>query len=285
MNPRSNNLAGVDNVIPRPGMLAAVRKRRGTVTSVSPFDGETGRLHLVHLEYRDGGSPSDERLLWELEPRKTLLEPTALPDASRSDPMPPADFDALLRAARWTALSPYLGLDGNGREEGKGIGAFLTQNGGEGWLLPETLRLADYGLGHDDRAQHHQPVASRLGPRFCDWQLAQSAEEDRRECHLHARNLLGRVEYVQLLGRLVGHRRRHGQGHHDLLFNGFTHDLIGDTSSIDGKEFGYSEADQIFEEEGAARRVAGAGPGYPSAPFRRPGQTEMFPRSQTELPL
>ena len=32
--------------------------------------------------------------------------------------MPAADFDALVRAARWTALSPYLGLDGEGREEG-----------------------------------------------------------------------------------------------------------------------------------------------------------------------
>ena len=121
MNPRTNNAAGANNAIPRPGMLATVRNRRGTVTSVSPFDGEAGRLHLVHLEYRDGGSPSDERLLWELEPRKTLLEPTALPDPSRSDPMPPADFDALLRAARWTALSPYLGLDGEGREEGEEV--------------------------------------------------------------------------------------------------------------------------------------------------------------------
>ena len=106
------------NAIPRPGMLATVRNRRGTVTAVDPFDGETGRLHLVQLDYQDGGSPSAERLLWELEPRKTLLEPTALPDPYVADPMPTADFDALLRAARWTALSPYLGLGGNGRKEG-----------------------------------------------------------------------------------------------------------------------------------------------------------------------
>ena len=107
-----------DNSIPRPGMLATVRKRRAIVTAVDPFDGETGRLHLVHLEYQDGRLPFEERLLWELEPHGTLLEPRALPDPSRSDPMPAADFDALLRAARWTALSPYLGLDGGGREEG-----------------------------------------------------------------------------------------------------------------------------------------------------------------------
>ena len=77
----------------------------------------------------------------------------------------------------------------------KGIAAFLAQNHGEGWMLPETLRLADYGLGHDERAKHPQPVASRLGPRFYDWQLVQTAEESRRELHLHARNLLGKVEY------------------------------------------------------------------------------------------
>ena len=46
----------------------------------------------------------------------------------------------------------------------KGIEAFLSQNQGDGWMLPETLCLADYGLGHDDRARRPQPVASRLGP-------------------------------------------------------------------------------------------------------------------------
>ena len=110
--------AADSNSIPRPGMLATVRNRRGTVTAVDPFDGETGRLHIVHLEYQDGGSPSAERLLWELEPMRRLLEPTALPDPFDTDPMPAADFDALLRTARWTALSPYLGINGTGREEG-----------------------------------------------------------------------------------------------------------------------------------------------------------------------
>ncbi len=91
-----------------------------------------------------------------------------------------------------------------GGDREKGIEAFLNQNDGEGWMLPETLRLADYGLGHDDRAKEHQPVASRLGPRFYDWQLAQSPEESWRECHLHARNLLGRSGYLKLLGEVLG---------------------------------------------------------------------------------
>ncbi|MBK8179263.1 MAG: hypothetical protein IPK67_10330 [Planctomycetes bacterium] len=86
-----------------------------------------------------------------------------------------------------------------GGDRGRGIEAFLTQNDGEGWLLPETLRLADYDLGHDDRAKEPQPVASRFGSRFYDWQLAQSPEESWRECHLHARNLLGKPGYLDLL--------------------------------------------------------------------------------------
>jgi len=68
----------------------------------------------------------------------------------------------------------------------KGLQAFLAQNDGEGWMLPEQLRLADFGLGHDDRAQHYQPVASCLGPRFFDWQLSEDAEHSWQECAAHA---------------------------------------------------------------------------------------------------
>jgi hypothetical protein len=71
-------------------------------------------------------------------------------------------------------------------------------------MIPETLRLADYGLGHDERAKEHQPVADRLGPRFYDWQLAQSPEESWRECHLHARNLFGDSGYKRLLAEIEG---------------------------------------------------------------------------------
>lgn len=100
--------------VPRIGMFATVRNRRGVVAAVEPFDGENGRLHLVHLEYKDDQLPVEERLLWELEPKRVLLEPTALPVFSSTDPMPPENFDALLRAARWSATSPYLDPDGEG---------------------------------------------------------------------------------------------------------------------------------------------------------------------------
>ena len=97
-------------------------------------------------------------------------------------------------------------IEACGGDHDKGIESFCSQNDGNGWMLPETLRLADYGLGHDDRAKEHQPVASRLGPRFYDWQLAQTPEESWRECHLHARNLLGEEGYRQLLADIEAER-------------------------------------------------------------------------------
>jgi len=71
-----------------------------------------------------------------------------------------------------------------------GVQAFVAQNDGAGWMLPDSVRLADYGLGHNERAKHPQPVARRCGPRFLDWQLAQTADESRREKHVHLSNLI-----------------------------------------------------------------------------------------------
>lgn len=106
--------ASASTDLPRTGIVANVRNRRGVIAGVEPFDGEHGRLHLVHIEYKDDQLPAEERLLWELEPRKVLLEPTALPVFSSTDPMPPEELDALVRASRWTATSPFLDPDGGG---------------------------------------------------------------------------------------------------------------------------------------------------------------------------
>ncbi|HRX85681.1 MAG TPA: DISARM system SNF2-like helicase DrmD [Phycisphaerae bacterium] len=99
---------------PRVGMVATVRNRRGIIASVEPFDGDAGRLNLVRVEYNDDQLPTAEELLWELEPRTNLLEPSELPQVATSDPMPPDDFDALVRATRWSAMNPYLDPDGDG---------------------------------------------------------------------------------------------------------------------------------------------------------------------------
>lgn len=84
-----------------------------------------------------------------------------------------------------------------------GLDAFLAQNSGEGWMIPDTLRLADYGLGHDERAQEHQPVASRLGPRFQDWQLNEDVERSWKECAAHAA-LIRRIVSAQTVGSTDG---------------------------------------------------------------------------------
>jgi hypothetical protein len=98
---------------PRVGMLAVVRKRRGVINSVREFDGDAGRLHLVGIDYKDDQRPEAEEVIWELEPARLVLEPTELPPSS-SSPMPAEDFDSLLRAARWTSISPYLDPDATG---------------------------------------------------------------------------------------------------------------------------------------------------------------------------
>ncbi|OYV75210.1 MAG: hypothetical protein B7Z66_13730 [Chromatiales bacterium 21-64-14] len=91
-------------------------------------------------------------------------------------------------------------LSEHGGDRDAGIAAFAALNDGEGWMLPEKLRLADHGLGHDDRAREPQPVASRLGPRFLDWQLAQTPEESWAECERHARGILGDAEFERRFG-------------------------------------------------------------------------------------
>ena len=92
--------------IPREGMMAVVRNRRAMITGVQPYDAEeAGRLHLVEVEYTDGTGAESEELLWEVEPGTELLEPTALPPVDRTAPMDPREFDAMLRASRWSASS------------------------------------------------------------------------------------------------------------------------------------------------------------------------------------
>lgn len=119
-----------------------------------------------------------------------------------------------------------------GGDTAAGIEAFCNQNDGQGWMLPETLRLADYGLGHDDRAQEHQPVRECFGPRFYDWQLAQTPEESWRECHLHARNLLGEAGYQRLIDEIEGRGGEDGKDDDDK-----DDDDKNDRASTDGKLF------------------------------------------------
>ena len=111
-----------------------------------------------------------------------------------------------------------------------GLEAFLSMNNGEGWMVPETLRLADYGLGHDARAHEPQPVASELGPRFYHWQCDRSAEESWRECELHA-DLIRRIDTVTESVREEETVKPAGEGNgppRDLFGNPLETDLFGD---------------------------------------------------------
>ena len=85
-----------------------------------------------------------------------------------------------------------------------GIEAFCHQNNGDGWMVPETLCLADLGLGHDERAKKPQPVRERLGERFLPWQLEQSSEESWKECEIHSRNILGEAGHARLQAAIRG---------------------------------------------------------------------------------
>lgn len=96
--------------VPRVGMVATARNRRAVIAGIDETVGRDKRLRLVHLDYLDHHSPPSERLVWEIEPGARLHEPNDVPNGE-APPMPPADFDALLRAARWTALTPYLEED------------------------------------------------------------------------------------------------------------------------------------------------------------------------------
>ena len=106
-----------------------------------------------------------------------------------------------------------------GGDREKGIEAFVNQNQGEGWTIPEKLCLADYGLGHDERTKQPQPVANRLGPRFYDWQLAQSTDESWRECNLHARNILGEGSYKSFLSDNEAATRKQNVAQSDNLLD------------------------------------------------------------------
>ena len=113
---------------------------------------------------------------------------------------PPELRHTVLSLVAFHDLQAMIASHNNDRD--KGITAFCTQNNGEGWMLPSQLRLSDYGLGHDDRAREYQPVAEKFGPRFYDWQLAQSPEESWAECERHARNILGEEGFARLLAEI-----------------------------------------------------------------------------------
>lgn len=98
---------------PREGMLATVRNRRALITSVADSPAQRGEVsRIVRVEYMDAAAPSDDDVLWDLEPGAEVVEPRRLPKVDVEPPMHPRDFDSVTRSARWMALSPYVGTQG-----------------------------------------------------------------------------------------------------------------------------------------------------------------------------
>jgi hypothetical protein len=108
-----NIIDSTDN--PRVGAVANVRNRRGVITAVDEYDSTPeGRFHLVTVEYTDSDGVPEDRLIWEREPGATITPPSALPKVSSTAPMHPHEFDAMLRATRWSAMLPYVDPDDDG---------------------------------------------------------------------------------------------------------------------------------------------------------------------------
>lgn len=91
-------------------MIVAVRKRRGVVTSVLEFPSSSGEtLRVAQVEYADGNQPFEEQVVWERECHAQVFEPRSLPNVAGNAPVPEESFDCVQRAARWLALSPFIG--------------------------------------------------------------------------------------------------------------------------------------------------------------------------------
>ncbi|MEX3930387.1 DISARM system SNF2-like helicase DrmD [Paraburkholderia phymatum] len=99
--------------LPRVGMLATVRNRRGVVSAVEPYAASktSELLHLVTIEFSDSDGDPEEILLWERERQPVVLEPNALPRVDVDAPMRMHEFLALQRATRWTAITPFLSAE------------------------------------------------------------------------------------------------------------------------------------------------------------------------------
>jgi len=93
--------------------MAVVRNRRAMITGVQPYDAaEHGRFHLVEVDYTDGLGAESDQLIWEVEPATRVVEPSTPPLIESMQPMELREFDAMVRAARWSALTPTLPFSG-----------------------------------------------------------------------------------------------------------------------------------------------------------------------------
>ena len=96
----------IPSMVPVPGQLVQARNRRFVVTTVetSTALGAGALQHLVTLSSVEDDALGEElRVVWELEPGKSVLERASMPELTGFDE--PARLDAFLNAVRWGAVS------------------------------------------------------------------------------------------------------------------------------------------------------------------------------------
>lgn len=99
---------------PLPGRLAIIRNRPAVIAKVEPSaTATTGLVNLVTVDYTDLEGSREETVIWEREPDARVVQGSGLPRVADHDPMPPAEFAALQRSARWGAIHPYVDPDGD----------------------------------------------------------------------------------------------------------------------------------------------------------------------------
>ena len=161
---------------------AEIRSRRAALDAVATWHFGLDRADLQHIladcDLPAPSQNSNPKGFWRVdkdlppEIRQTVLTIVAF-----------HDLEEMIKAANSPA---------------DGIRSFLTQKDGAGWVVPDSLCLAEYDLGHDDRARQPQPVRETLDPGRPDWQTVQDAKESWKECELHARNMLGGLRFKAL---------------------------------------------------------------------------------------
>ncbi|AFZ67165.1 DISARM system SNF2-like helicase DrmD [Deinococcus peraridilitoris] len=92
-------------MVPEPGQLVEVRRRRWIVGDVRAASLDTGNLsYLVRVTSVDEDGPRDELdVVWDLEPGARVLERAGLPKPAAADAA--EDLDAFLDAVRWGAAT------------------------------------------------------------------------------------------------------------------------------------------------------------------------------------
>lgn len=148
-----------------------------------------------------GLSPSDFRWIlrdadndWDEGYATKNLDPKGFWRCERS--RPPELRHTVLSIIAFEDLTAM--IRSNGGDLDSGVCSFCDQNSGVGWVIPETLRLAEYDLGTSERRNHDQLVAPALGDRLLEPQSSQSHSDSWKECELHARNMLGERDYRDL---------------------------------------------------------------------------------------